>query len=140
MYIDNILDLIELKLFITAFVFLNLPLLEPSPTPGEEIIEKGTYTKGTCPIISIPPPKAKIEIYVRQACPYCVMAKKLLASKGQEWKEIDLDKDPDRTQEMIERTEGRMTVPEIFINNNLIGGYDDLAAKEATGELDALLE
>ena len=81
----------------------------------------------------------KIEIYVRQACPYCVMAKKLLASKGQEWKEIDLDKDPDRTQEMIERTEGRMTVPEIFINNNLIGGYDDLAAKEAAGELDALL-
>ena len=41
---------------------------------------------------------------------------------------------------MIERAEGRMTVPEIFINNNLIGGYDDLAGKEAAGELDALLE
>ena len=82
----------------------------------------------------------KIEIYVRQACPYCVMAKNLLASKGQDWDEIDLDKNPDRTQEMIERAEGRMTVPEIFINNNLIGGYDDLAGKEAAGELDALLE
>ena len=73
----------------------------------------------------------KIEIYVRQACPYCVMAKKLLASKGQDWEEIDLDEEPDRADEMIERSGGRMTVPEIFINNDLLGvgiwalGYDN---------------
>ena len=81
----------------------------------------------------------KVEIYVRQACPYCVMAKKLLASKGQDWEEIDLDQEPNRTEEMMERSGGRMTVPEIFINGDLVGGYDDLAALEAAGELDLLL-
>ena len=81
----------------------------------------------------------KVEIYIRQACPYCVMAKKLLASKGQDWEEISLDEEPDRADEMLERAGGRMTVPEIFINNELIGGYDDLAALEAAGELDLLL-
>jgi glutaredoxin 3 len=81
----------------------------------------------------------KVEIYIRQACPYCVMAKKLLASKGQDWEEIDLDLEPNRTEEMMERAGGRMTVPEIFINGDLIGGYDDLAALEAAGELDLLL-
>ena len=67
------------------------------------------------------------------------MAKKLLASKGQDWEEINLDEEPDRADEMLERAGGRMTVPEIFINNELIGGYDDLAALEAAGELDLLL-
>ena len=81
----------------------------------------------------------KIEIYIRRACPYCVMAKKLFASKGQDWEEINLDEEPDRADEMIERSGGRMTVPEIFINNDLLGGYDDLAALEAAGELDPLL-
>ncbi len=81
----------------------------------------------------------KVEIYIRKACPYCGMAKKLLASKGQDWEEIDLDQEPNRTEEMMERSGGRMTVPEIFINGDLVGGYDDLAALEAAGELDLLL-
>ena len=67
------------------------------------------------------------------------MAKRLLESKDQKWVEINLDEEPDRADEMLERAGGRMTVPEIFINNELIGGYDDLAALAAAGELDLLL-
>ncbi len=82
---------------------------------------------------------AKIEIYSKDTCPYCTMAKRLLDNKGQEWEEINLTKDPGRTDEMIERSGGRMTVPEIFIDGKLIGGFDDLAALESAGELDKLL-
>ncbi len=82
---------------------------------------------------------AKIEIYTKTACPYCQMAKKLLASKGQEFEEIDLSVAPERTEEMMERSGGRRTVPEIFIDGRLIGGYDDLAALHSKGELDELL-
>ena len=82
---------------------------------------------------------AKIEIYSKTTCPYCVMAKRLLESKGQTFEEINLNQSPERTDEMVERSGGRMTVPEIFIDDKLIGGYDDLAALETAGELDALL-
>ncbi len=82
---------------------------------------------------------AKIEIYTKNTCPYCTMAKRLLESKGQEWEEINLNQQPERTDEMIERTGGKMSVPEIFIDDKLVGGYDDLAALESAGELDALL-
>ena len=82
---------------------------------------------------------ANIEIYSRTTCPYCVMAKRLLESKGQEWTEINLDQEPDRVDEMLERTGGRMTVPEIFIDGELIGGFDELAALDREGKLDPLL-
>ena len=82
---------------------------------------------------------AKIEIYSKTTCPYCTMAKRLLESKGQEFEEINLNQHPERTDEMIERTGGKMTVPEIFIDGKLIGGYDDLAALETAGNLDPLL-
>jgi glutaredoxin 3 len=82
---------------------------------------------------------AKIEIYSKNSCPYCTMAKRLLESKGQEYEEINLNQQPERTDEMIERTGGKMSVPEIFIDGKLVGGYDDLAALESAGELDALL-
>lgn len=85
------------------------------------------------------PTMAKIEIYTRTTCPYCTMAKRLLDNKGQKWEEINLTKDPGRIDEMIERSGGRMTVPEIFIDGKLIGGFDDLAALESAGELDKLL-
>lgn len=77
----------------------------------------------------------KIEIYSKDFCPYCKMAKDLLASLGQTWEEIDLSVHPDRTQEMLDRTGGRTTVPEIFIDDELIGGYDDLAALHSSGGL-----
>lgn len=82
---------------------------------------------------------AKIEIYTRTTCSYCIRAKSLLENKGQKWEEIDLDISPERTDEMLERSGGRKTVPEIFIDGTLIGGYDDLAALEAEGKLDPLL-
>jgi glutaredoxin 3 len=82
---------------------------------------------------------AKIEIYSKTTCPYCVMAKRLFESKGQTFEEINLNLNPERTDEMIERSGGKMTVPEIFIDDKLIGGYDDLAALEQAGKLDPLL-
>jgi thioredoxin reductase (NADPH) len=66
------------------------------------------------------------------------MAKQLLESKGVEWTEINIDEELERRDEMIERS-GRMTVPQIFIGDTHIGGFDDLAAREGAGELDALL-
>jgi glutaredoxin 3 len=83
--------------------------------------------------------RAKIEIYTKDVCPYCTMAKRLLENKGQEWEEINLSREPGRVDEMIERSGGRMTVPEIFIDGTLVGGYDDLAALETKGELDPML-
>ncbi len=79
-----------------------------------------------------------ITMYSRSSCPYCDMAKRLLRSKGQEWTEIDIEAEPDRRAEMIERS-GRRTVPQIFIDDRHVGGFDDLAALEDEGRLDALL-
>ncbi len=79
-----------------------------------------------------------IVMYLRQTCPFCVMAKRLLAEKGWEWTEIDIQADPERRAEMIERS-GRYTVPQIFIGDEHIGGFDDLAVLDAAGQLDDLL-
>lgn len=81
-----------------------------------------------------------IEIYTKNSCPYCDMAKNLLKNKGATWKEINLSKEPEKTDEMMQRADGRMTVPEIFIDNKLVGGYDDLAKLEREGKLNQLLE
>ncbi len=80
-----------------------------------------------------------ITVYSKDWCPYCDMAKRLLGAKGQTWSEIDVEREPARLGEMIERT-GRRTVPQIFIGERHVGGFDDLAALEDAGELDALLE
>ena len=81
---------------------------------------------------------AKIEIYTQSWCGYCYRAKKLLESKGADFTEIDLGVE-DRTQEMIQRANGRRSVPQIFIDGKHIGGSDDLYALEAAGKLDPLL-
>ena len=81
----------------------------------------------------------KIEIYTKNVCPYCTLAKRLLESKGLTWEEINLSTNPERTDEMLERCGGRMTVPEILINDKLIGGFDDLAGLNKSGELDTLV-
>jgi thioredoxin reductase (NADPH) len=81
---------------------------------------------------------AEIVMYSKPDCPYCGMAKRLLASKGQTWQEIDVEAEPDRQAEMVERSQ-RRTVPQIFIGDRHVGGFDDLAALENAGELDALL-
>ena len=79
-----------------------------------------------------------IVMYTKNVCPYCTMAKRLLTEKGQTWTEINIETEPGKREEMIRRT-GQKTVPQIFIGDRHIGGYDDLAALEARGELDPLL-
>jgi len=81
---------------------------------------------------------SSVEMYLTQWCPYCAMAKRLLGEKGQQWTEIDIEADPARRAEMMERS-GRRTVPQIFVADQHVGGYDELAALEQAGELDALL-
>lgn len=81
---------------------------------------------------------AKVEVYSSAHCPYCVMAKQLLERKGVQYSEIRVDLDPDKRQEMMTKSRQR-TVPQIFINNEAIGGYTDLLAIERTKQLDELL-
>ena len=82
---------------------------------------------------------AKVEIYTKAWCPYCSRAMALLASKGVEPVEYDVTMGGSKKAEMIERSGGRMTMPQVFIDGRHIGGSDDLAALEADGELDPLL-
>ena len=80
-----------------------------------------------------------IEIYTTAICPYCAQAKNLLKQKGVTYEEIQVDKEADRLSEAVERSGGRMTVPQIFIDNRHVGGYDELYALEQTGALDEML-
>jgi glutaredoxin 3 len=82
---------------------------------------------------------AKVEIYTKFACPYCVRAKHLLDAKGVAYDEHDVTMGGARRAEMLERAPGARTVPQIFINGAGIGGSDDLYALESAGKLDALL-
>jgi alkyl hydroperoxide reductase subunit F len=84
------------------------------------------------------PTMSVIEIYSKEWCPFCSKAKALLRSKELDFEEIDVTSSEERKAEMIERSM-RRTVPQIFINGTSVGGYDDLALLNATGELDALL-
>lgn len=82
---------------------------------------------------------AEIEIYTSLWCPYCARAKALLDKKGVAYTEHDAPNGSKRRAEAIERSGGRTTVPQVFINGQAIGGSDDLAALERAGKLDALL-
>ena len=81
---------------------------------------------------------SQITMYSTSWCGFCAMARRLLEEKGQTWEEIDVDEVPGKREEMMERS-GRRTVPQIWIGERHVGGYDDLAALERAGELDALL-
>ncbi|MEZ5936112.1 MAG: glutaredoxin 3 [Alphaproteobacteria bacterium] len=81
----------------------------------------------------------KVEIYTTPMCPFCWRAKKLLDSKNVDYVEINLWTEGARRQEMIQRADGRTTVPQIFIDGRGIGGSDELAALEQAGKLDGLL-
>jgi thioredoxin reductase (NADPH) len=81
---------------------------------------------------------AKIVMYTKSWCPYCDRAKSLLSAKGQTWQEIDVEAQPEKRDEMIQRAK-RTTVPQIFVGDVHVGGFDDLAALERAGKLDALL-
>jgi glutaredoxin 3 len=82
---------------------------------------------------------AKVEIYTKAFCPYCHRAKHLLDGKSASYEEIDITMGGPRRAEMLERSGGRNTVPQIFIDGEHIGGSDDLAALDRKGSLDALL-
>jgi len=82
---------------------------------------------------------AKVEVYSTTYCPYCARAKALLRGKGVEFAEIDVTNDPELRAQMVRRAGGRRTVPEIFINGEIIGGCDELYALALSGELDELL-
>ena len=77
-------------------------------------------------------------MYSKSWCPYCARARQLLTSKGVTVQEIDIEAQPERREEMIQRS-GRRTVPQIFIGERHIGGCDDLHALDAAGSLDPLL-
>nr|WP_313901399.1 glutaredoxin 3 [Methylomonas koyamae] len=80
----------------------------------------------------------EIIIYTTKICPYCTMAKRLLERKGAGYTEINVDAEPGLREQMIEKTQ-RRTVPQIFIGNRHIGGFDDLQALDKNQELDPLL-
>jgi glutaredoxin 3 len=80
-----------------------------------------------------------VRMYSSGACPFCVMAKRLLGAKGVGFEEIRVDQDYSRREEMM-RITGRRTVPQIFIGETHVGGFDDLSALERAGQLDPLLE
>lgn len=83
---------------------------------------------------------AKVEIYSKDYCPYCMQAKALLEDKGVEFSEYDITSDEAKQKEMMERSEGKlMTVPQIYINDTLIGGYSDLEELDDEGKLDEML-
>jgi glutaredoxin 3 len=80
----------------------------------------------------------KVLMYTTGVCPYCVMAERLLLAKGAHIEKVRVDLDPARRVEMMEKT-GRRTVPQIYIGETHVGGYDDLAALDRAGKLDPLL-
>ena len=82
---------------------------------------------------------AKVVMYSTAVCPFCLMAERLLRAKGvAEIEKIRVDLDPARRDEMVQRT-GRRTVPQIYVGERHVGGYDDLAALDRAGGLDPLL-
>ena len=82
---------------------------------------------------------AKVVMYSTGVCPFCLMAERLLKSKGvADIEKIRVDLEPERRQEMMQRT-GRRTVPQIYVGERHIGGYDDLAALDRAGGLEPLL-
>lgn len=81
----------------------------------------------------------KVEIYTKFLCPYCTRAKALLTKKGVTFEEHDISTGGPLRAEMLERSGGRMTVPQVFINGEHIGGSDDLTALDRAGKLDPLL-
>jgi len=80
-----------------------------------------------------------VEIYTSPFCGYCHAAKRLLSQKGVSFSEINVSDEPERRLEMMQRANGRRTVPQIFIGENHVGGYEDLSALDRSGRLDPLL-
>ncbi len=89
--------------------------------------------------ISLSGMSARVRMYTTTVCPYCIQAKSLLKKKGVEFEEINVSGDQD-TRDWLVKVTGRRTVPQIFINDEAIGGYDDMRALDVRGELDKKLQ
>ena len=85
------------------------------------------------------PKQANILIYTKDYCPYCVAAKNLLTQRGVGFEELDIGRDHDKAEEMLKRAQPRKTVPQIFIGELGVGGYDDLKALDQAGKLEKLI-
>jgi glutaredoxin 3 len=85
------------------------------------------------------PKQSNITVYSKDYCPYCTAAKNLLTQKGVAYTEVDLTQKPELRDEMVKKAGGRTTVPQIFIGNTHIGGFDDMKALDQQGKLEALL-
>lgn len=81
---------------------------------------------------------SSVTIYTSARCTYCIRAKKLLETKQVDYEEVRLDEDTEKRKELVEKLNWR-TVPMIFVNEQFIGGYDQLAALERSGEFDSML-
>jgi len=81
---------------------------------------------------------AQVTIYIRSWCSFCAHAKSLLDGKGIKYQQIDIEEQPEKRDEMIDLS-GRTSVPQVFINQQSIGGCDDLYALDASGELESLI-
>ena len=81
----------------------------------------------------------QVELYTTPTCGYCAAAKHLLRAKGVSYSEIDVARNPERRAEMVQRSRGGRTVPQIFIGETHVGGFDDMHALDRAGKLDALL-
>ena len=81
-----------------------------------------------------------VEIYTSPFCGFCHAAKRLLTEKGVSFSEYDVARAPEKRQEMLSRANGRHTVPQIFVGQTHVGGYDDMAALDRAGKLDQLLQ
>ncbi|MEK9954149.1 MAG: glutaredoxin 3 [Pelagibacteraceae bacterium] len=82
---------------------------------------------------------SKVLIYTGPSCPYCIAAKTLLKNKKVSFEEINLGEQPDKMNEMLQKSGGRRTVPQIFIGETHVGGSDELHALEKAGKLNSLL-
>ena len=82
---------------------------------------------------------SQVEIYVKMGCPYCIRAVRLLDAKGVDYEIVHVDFGGEKKQQMVQRANGRTTVPQIFIAGRHVGGCDDLMALESRGELDPML-
>jgi len=85
-------------------------------------------------------PMSRVEIYTTAICPYCVAAKNFLKGRGFDYSETRVDREPGKMAEMLQRSDGRRSVPQIFVNGVHVGGYDDLVAADRSGKLRELTE
>lgn len=81
-----------------------------------------------------------VVMYTKTYCPYCTGAKALLKDKGVAFTEINIEREPARRAEMLAKSEGRTTVPQIFVNGRGLGGFDDIAELDRQGKLDPILQ